>query len=188
MHAHVEQQQQNLKNQEKRSRGRRGNKSPVGLARFKATPALKKEVANFNSPVERVRGTYRRQGGCVLLHGCYALAAGRKRGMEPPSPAAVTAAPATGRPPSPPKPRSGPPGCTTAAEGQRQLRRQEGVVKPAGGRERPEPAKTSGRARFLQQPKPGAAAGLGRGQWTPQDPRGGVSQLLGQMTFLRGRF
>lgn len=31
---------------------------------FKATPVLKKAAANFNSPVERVSGTYRRQPGC----------------------------------------------------------------------------------------------------------------------------
>lgn len=36
--------------------------------------------------------------------------------------------------------------------------------------------------------KAGDAAGPGHGEWTPQDPRGGMSQLLGQMTFLRGRF
>lgn len=60
------------KSKEKQARGGEGGgrnkrKPGLGLARLKATPALKKEVANFNSPVERVRGTYRSQDGCVLL-------------------------------------------------------------------------------------------------------------------------
>lgn len=75
--------------------------------------------------------------------------------MEPPSPPAASAAEAPAGPEPPKNPVRGRPGCTAAAEGQRQMRRQEGVVKPVGGRERPELAKISARARSLHPAKPG---------------------------------
>lgn len=123
--------------------GIKGN--PVGLARFKATPVLKKEVANFNSPVERVRGTYRRQGGqgaCVLLRGRRKSAAG----------AAVTARPPTRCPQTPVKGRG-------RCKGRRRRRRRRlNRARGAGWGEEsrlPTAAESSARARVL--PVPNAA-------------------------------
>lgn len=163
--------------------GIKGN--PVGLARFKATPVLKKEVANFNSPVERVRGTYRSQGGCVLLRGCCAPAAGRKPAgwSRCPCAAATPSSRRRRRHPIPPqnplwgvrrRRRKGRGRC----EGRRwwlSARRGKGATgAPLACQQLP---KSSPRARFLRRPEPRGHGGIGDGPHGDDEPRCGVGTV-----------